>query len=125
MKNKWLRLIHWMPTMFYGIYMLILYAINDNWEETGRLSILLIILPIILIPLLLFSILNTMFYDKTNKGVFIKINIAIGVLYCLGSIYLLYRLYGLYDLWIFTAPIIIAFILYAVAIAFRIIKVKR
>jgi hypothetical protein len=125
MKNKLLRLIHWIPTMFYGIYMLIVYAINDNWEALARLAILLIILPIILIPLLLFSILNTIFYDKTNKGVFITINIVVGVLYCLGSIYLLYRLYGLYDLWIFTAPIIITFILYAVAIVFLVININK
>jgi hypothetical protein len=125
MKNKLLRLIHWIPTMFYCIYILIVYAINDNWEATGRLGILLIILPIILIPLLLFSILNTMFYDKNNKGVFITINILVGVLYCLGSIYLLYRSYGLYDLWIFTAPIIITFILYAVAIVFLVINVNK
>lgn len=111
--------------MFYGIYIIIVDAINDNWETTGRIGILLIVLPIILIPLLLFSILNTIFYDKTNKGVFITINIVVGVLYCLVSIYLLYKLYGLYDLWIFTAPIIVTLILYAEAIVFLVINKNK
>ena len=122
MINKLIRLLHWIPTMFYGIYMLILYAINSNWEQTGRIGILLILMPIVLIPLLLFSTLNTIFYDKTNKGVFITINIVVGVLYCLGSIFCLHIIY---NLGITTEPIIITFILYAVAIVFLVINTNR
>jgi hypothetical protein len=108
--------------MFYGIYMLILYAINSNWEPTGRLAILLILMPIVLIPLLLFSTLNTIFYDKTRKGIFLTINIVVGVLYCLGSIICLCIDYKLGST---IAPIIITFILYAIAIAFLIINTKK
>ena len=122
MMNKLIRFLLWIPTMFYGIYMLILYVIKIDWEQTGRLGILLILMPIVLIPLLLFSTLNTIFYDKANKGVFITINIVVSVLFCLGSIFCFHIIF---NLGISTVPIIITFILYAVAIAYLIINSNK
>lgn len=120
MKKNLLRLIHWIPAIFYGIYILIFYAKN-NWGDASY-AILLILMPAVLIPLLLFSTFNTIFYDKTNKVVFITINITVGVLYCLGSIYVFSIFYKNGST---TIPIIITFILYAVSVVFLVINKNK
>jgi uncharacterized membrane protein len=117
-KKHW-AILYWLPTIFYGIYMLIVSIVYGfKWDLTITIGILLFSL-LLLIPLLLFSIINTLIKTQKTK-IKIIINAVCAVFIVAGIVAHICLFFNLSDWLVCTIPP--AFLLLVFAVTFLIKK---